>query len=140
MSNQIKDCPICGSPIPNREHAGQYSGAISRMDNKTEICSDCGVQEALNGHFIKSLNLIMDAINPNSKNFMKPTLESETKIYTVDVKVRVFVEAQDASRAMDIAHEACLGNDPHDVLGTAEVGHIDEVLDVQEGFFSLIEH
>ena len=47
MSIQIKDCPRCGEPIPNREHAGQYSGAISRHDNVTEICSDCGTNEAI---------------------------------------------------------------------------------------------
>lgn len=33
-------CPICGK---------EYSGypAISRRDNKTEICSDCGTAEAM---------------------------------------------------------------------------------------------
>jgi len=40
-------CPICGGPIPNAEHEGQYSGALSRRDNKTEICSSCGVMEAI---------------------------------------------------------------------------------------------
>ena len=45
---EIKDCPRCGEPIPNREHAGMYAGAISRQDNKTEICSECGVMEAMN--------------------------------------------------------------------------------------------
>lgn len=36
----IKICPRCGK---------EYEGypAISRKDNKTEICSYCGVQEAL---------------------------------------------------------------------------------------------
>ena len=35
-----KICPICGNT---------YTGypAISRKDNKTEICSDCGTTEAL---------------------------------------------------------------------------------------------
>ncbi len=40
-------CPICDGPIPNALHEGQYSGALSRVDNKTEICSECGVFEAL---------------------------------------------------------------------------------------------
>lgn len=40
-------CPICDGPIPNKEYEGQYKGALSRRDNKTEICSDCGVMEAL---------------------------------------------------------------------------------------------
>jgi predicted RNA-binding Zn-ribbon protein involved in translation (DUF1610 family) len=43
----IKDCPKCGDHIPSNEHAGQYAGAISRRDNKTEICSGCGTKEAL---------------------------------------------------------------------------------------------
>jgi len=40
-------CPICNGPIPNALHEGQYMGALSRRDNKTEICSDCGVMEAI---------------------------------------------------------------------------------------------
>ena len=40
-------CPICGGPIPNALYEGQYAGALSRRDNKTEICSDCGVMEAI---------------------------------------------------------------------------------------------
>lgn len=43
----IKDCPKCGDHIPSNEHAGQYAGAISRRDNKTEICSACGTKEAV---------------------------------------------------------------------------------------------
>lgn len=36
----IKVCPMCGE---------QYVGApaISRRDNKTEICPECGISEAL---------------------------------------------------------------------------------------------
>lgn len=40
-------CPTCDGFIPNNETPGAYSGAISRRDNKTEICSACGVDEAL---------------------------------------------------------------------------------------------
>jgi len=47
IQNEIKNCPICAQPIPNREHAGMYAGALSRRDNKTEICSECGVMEAM---------------------------------------------------------------------------------------------
>lgn len=41
----IRECPKCGN---------LYTGypALSRRDNKTEICSDCGVREALED-FIK---------------------------------------------------------------------------------------
>ena len=39
-------CPRCEGFIPNNETPGAYPGAISRLDNKTEICSACGVSEA----------------------------------------------------------------------------------------------
>lgn len=39
-------CPTCDGYIPTNEHIGAYPGAISRRDNKTEICSACGVKEA----------------------------------------------------------------------------------------------
>jgi len=45
-------CPTCDGYIPNNENIGAYSGAISRTDNETEVCSDCGTREAL-GDFIK---------------------------------------------------------------------------------------
>ena len=40
-------CPRCSGPIPNLEHWGEYPGALSRVDNATEICSRCGTEEAL---------------------------------------------------------------------------------------------
>jgi hypothetical protein len=40
-------CPRCLGGIPNNELLGMYPGAISRVDNKTEICSDCGSMEAI---------------------------------------------------------------------------------------------
>lgn len=40
-------CPRCGGQIPNNVYPGAYCGAISRLDNKTEICSGCGTDEAL---------------------------------------------------------------------------------------------
>jgi ribosomal protein S27AE len=41
-------CPRCqASLIPNNEFAGKYPGALSRVDNKTEICSACGADEAM---------------------------------------------------------------------------------------------
>jgi hypothetical protein len=39
-------CPICGHYVPNDATPGEYPGALSRRDNKTEICSDCGTREA----------------------------------------------------------------------------------------------
>lgn len=46
-------CPSCGGFIPNNQHPGAYPGALSRKDNKTEICSSCGIDEAL-ADFFKS--------------------------------------------------------------------------------------
>lgn len=40
-------CPICKGGIPNDQAPGMYPGAISRRDNKTEICSNCGTVEAM---------------------------------------------------------------------------------------------
>lgn len=40
-------CPCCGGGIPNDLTPGAYPGALSRYDNKTEICSGCGTAEAL---------------------------------------------------------------------------------------------
>lgn len=40
-------CPRCFGGIPNDLCRGQYPGALSRTDNQTYICSECGEQEAL---------------------------------------------------------------------------------------------
>lgn len=44
------DCPRCFRSIPNEVSRGEYLGAMSRIDNETEICSDCGNAEALMGY------------------------------------------------------------------------------------------
>ena len=36
----MEKCPKCGGPLGERP-------ALSRRDNKTEICSDCGFNESL---------------------------------------------------------------------------------------------
>jgi hypothetical protein len=46
-----KTCPKCSGWIPNNKTPGAYAGAISRRDNKTEICSACGTMEALEDFF-----------------------------------------------------------------------------------------
>ena len=43
----VKTCPECGGFIPNNKTPGAYPGALSRRDNKTEICSSCGTREAM---------------------------------------------------------------------------------------------
>lgn len=40
-------CPRCNGGIPNNERIGEYCGALSRLDNATEICSECGEDEAM---------------------------------------------------------------------------------------------
>lgn len=51
MGNYVRlmkhQCPRCGGSIPNALTPGAYPGALSRVDNKTEICSECGTLEAL---------------------------------------------------------------------------------------------
>lgn len=42
-------CPRCLHNIPNDDLPGKYPGAISRIDDKTEICSVCGLDEAIPG-------------------------------------------------------------------------------------------
>jgi hypothetical protein len=44
---KFKQCPRCSGFIPNNEQPGEYPGAISRLDNVTEICSACGGEEAM---------------------------------------------------------------------------------------------
>lgn len=45
-------CPRCkDSWIPNNLAPGAYIGALSRADNKTEICSACGEDEAMKDLF-----------------------------------------------------------------------------------------
>lgn len=41
-------CPRCQDNwIPNNDRPGEYPGAVSRADERTEICSDCGTYEAV---------------------------------------------------------------------------------------------
>jgi hypothetical protein len=44
-------CPRCLNYIPSNEYPGAYPGAISRTDDKTEVCSECGVNEAMEMFF-----------------------------------------------------------------------------------------
>ena len=43
----LKICPACNDNfIPNNDTPYAHVGAISRVDNETEICSACGLREA----------------------------------------------------------------------------------------------
>jgi hypothetical protein len=44
---QYPICPRCHGNIPNNDRPGEDPGALSRRDNKTEICSACGTAEAM---------------------------------------------------------------------------------------------
>lgn len=48
------ECPTCDGYIPNNETPGAYPGALSRIDNETEVCSECGTREALRMFFENS--------------------------------------------------------------------------------------
>jgi len=48
--NNLKVCPKCSGYIPNNVTPGAYPGALSRVDNKTEICSECGILEAIDDY------------------------------------------------------------------------------------------
>lgn len=40
-------CPRCGGHIPDSVNIGKHEGALSRWDNKTYVCTACGVEEAM---------------------------------------------------------------------------------------------
>lgn len=40
-------CPRCAGGIPNDAQKGEYPGALSRYDNETYVCSECGQVEAM---------------------------------------------------------------------------------------------
>ena len=63
MSKELKVCPVC-----NKEYAGEPS--LSRKDNKTDICPDCGQQEA------------MDAMTNSTKEKVKFNFKDER--YTIE--------------------------------------------------------
>ena len=41
MKRKFNFCPRCGDKLPD------HPAALSRVDNKTEICPKCGTEEAL---------------------------------------------------------------------------------------------
>lgn len=49
---EVRKCPRCGE---------MYTGfpALGRVDNKTDICSDCGTQEGLDDYYGVPLRLYM---------------------------------------------------------------------------------
>jgi hypothetical protein len=47
VTQMFPTCPRCGGYIPNDVRPGEYPGALSRTDNATEVCSECGTREAM---------------------------------------------------------------------------------------------
>jgi hypothetical protein len=77
---QYAICPKCAGYIPNNEHPGAYPGAISRVDNKTEICSACGTEEALADLRLQEADKVEDALWEAILDFANntdPNLSSE---------------------------------------------------------------
>ena len=77
-------CPLCGGPIPNALDEGKYAGALSRRDNKTEICSSCGVMEAIED-FNRRSEIVKLPFTPKQLNDMgNPTYVTENGWITWD--------------------------------------------------------
>ena len=49
--NRNEFCPICDGAVPTEEYKGQFPGALSRFDNNEEVCSLCGMAEAMTPFF-----------------------------------------------------------------------------------------
>lgn len=60
-------CPRCLGAIPSILAPGMYIGALSRADNKTEICSACGDEEAMDD--FSRTPLVMPENWPVTKDF-----------------------------------------------------------------------
>ncbi len=63
----ISSCPRCG-------HRYQASEALSRKDNRTEICPDCEIREALEYSGINSLKMATNLIKARYKPGMRVRL------------------------------------------------------------------
>ncbi len=61
LANNWYLCPRCGGRRPDQVHIGRDEGALSRWDNETYVCSQCGFEEAM-------LQLMGEDIAPNGKH------------------------------------------------------------------------
>ena len=73
-------CPICGGAIPNALHEGEYAGALSRVDNETEICSECGFMEAMQGFYknIEAAEIAVEIADATIYPFIRRTSIKES--------------------------------------------------------------
>jgi len=93
--NDDNTCPRCGGGIPNNLHRGEYPGALSRTDNGTYVCSQCGQTEAIE-------QFTNGAPMPQSKWFVnadKP--EPKVRITVRTPKVNVIRDFTDAQKGYD---------------------------------------
>jgi|APSaa5957512576_1039674.scaffolds.fasta_scaffold98720_2 hypothetical protein len=101
MSKQ--PCPICRGMIPNNETPGAYPGAMSRFDNRTEVCSLCGSVEALIGLMgcadakkkIEVSRAFQDYDNPTSWGYWR-----EAVLMTTPEVAKFHAQARQASEDM----------------------------------------
>lgn len=58
---QVPKTCECGNFIPNNDEPGSRPGALSRRDNVTEVCDQCGMVEALAAYIAHPTNHRPDA-------------------------------------------------------------------------------
>jgi hypothetical protein len=89
--------------IPNNETPGAYPGAMSRFDNRTEVCSLCGSVEALIGLMgcadakkkIEVSRAFQDYDNPTSWGYWR-----EAVLMTTPEVAKFHAQARQASEDM----------------------------------------
>jgi hypothetical protein len=68
MSTETRHCPRCG-----QKRMTKYP-ALSRLDNKSQVCSECGTDEALTAFIGKPAMLLADwwiNIDPNAQAILE---------------------------------------------------------------------
>ena len=73
MKNEIKKCPKC------KKKYNQHS-ALSRVDNKTEICPICGQTESIVQFKSYSTRLRVDSLTPIEKEIRKQVVQMNIMI------------------------------------------------------------
>lgn len=68
----VKVCPFCG-------HEYTEHPAISRSDNKTEICSDCGTFEGIHYYLLENYTGPDPIEEPNFKEYKKDLIKLRNK-------------------------------------------------------------
>lgn len=86
--SELRFCPRCGH---------KYAGypAISRYDNKTEICPDCGVSEAM----LNYLGVKADSPNRHSEKEISESADNEVSLEDKIAELRIALE--DGSMSKD---------------------------------------